>query len=160
MRRMTFSLIPAISLLLPLMTPAQGTLYVSNLGAIPNANGATLDNLTNMEGDPCEILLPLIGFYMETNTVVTLTNDDVTGDFDEDYLNLIVPQPATNSTYADGSVVAATNFVAIGSSGYYGAQITVTNSGVHTVTSSQPAGVEVYGWGYHDAYGYFGGIVQ
>jgi hypothetical protein len=60
----------------------------------------------------------------------------------------------------DGLHISATNFVAIGTSGYYGAQITVTNSGVHTVTSSQPIGVQVYGFGDDDAYGYFGGIVK
>jgi len=60
----------------------------------------------------------------------------------------------------DGSLVAATNFVAIGTSGYYGAQISATNSGTHTFTSSQPVGVQVYGWGVFDAYGYFGGVVK
>jgi hypothetical protein len=60
----------------------------------------------------------------------------------------------------DNSVVAATNFVAIGSNGYAGAQITVTTAGIHTVTSLQPVGVEVYGWGQTDAYGYFGGVVK
>jgi hypothetical protein len=63
-------------------------------------------------------------------------------------------------TVVDGSLVAATNFVAIGSSGYYGAQITITTSGAHTVTSSQPVEVQVYGWGYTDAYSYFGGVVK
>ena len=75
-------------------------------------------------------------------------------------MNIIVPQSATNSTWVDGSLIAATNYVPIGTSGYYGAQITVTNSGAHTVTSSQPVGVEVDGWGDYDAYGYFGGIVR
>jgi hypothetical protein len=60
----------------------------------------------------------------------------------------------------DGSIVASTNFVAIGNSGYYGAQITITNSGKHTVTSSQPVGVQAYGFGNDDAYGYFGGVVK
>jgi hypothetical protein len=44
--------------------------------------------------------------------------------------------------------------------GLFAAQITVTNTGVHTVSSSQPVGVEVYGWGKADAYGYFGGVVK
>jgi hypothetical protein len=74
--------------------------------------------------------------------------------------NLIVPQSGTNSAYVDNSLVIFTNFTAIGMSGYYGAQITITNSGAHTVTSSQPVGVEVYGWGEADAYGYFGGLVK
>ena len=68
-------------------------------------------------------------------------------------------QSATNSTWVDGSLVAATNYVAICTSGYCGAQVSVTN-GVHTVTSSQPVGVQVYGWGYCDAYGYFGVVVK
>ena len=41
-----------------------------------------------------------------------------------------------------------------GTGGFY------SGNGVHTVTSSQPVGVEVYGWGFCDAYGYFGGIVK
>ena len=77
----------------------------------------------------------------------------------ESNVNIIVPRSATNSTFVDTNLVAVTNFVAIGTSGYYGAQIVVTN-GVHTVTSSLPVGVEVYGWGYCDAYGYFGGVVK
>ena len=48
----------------------------------------------------------------------------------------------------------------IGANGFYGARITVTNGGAHTVVSSQPVGVEVYGWGDADAYGYFGGVVK
>ena len=112
------------------------------------ANGAGFDHsIAPFEGDPCEILLPPTGHYLLTNTVVTLTNDGVTGDFDENFLNLIVAQSAITNTLVDGSTIAATNFVPIGTSGYYGAQITVTNSGAHTVTSSQPVGVEVYGWG-------------
>ena len=58
----------------------------------------------------------------------------------------------------------ATNFVPIGTSGYYGAQRPLTNdvfgATTHTVTSSQPIGVQVYGFGYTDAYAYFGGLVK
>jgi hypothetical protein len=75
-------------------------------------------------------------------------------------LNLITTQSAITNTVVDGVAVSATNFVAIGTSGYYGAQITITTNGVHTVTSSQPVGVEIYGWEDADAYGYFGGIVK
>ena len=121
------------------------------------ANGFNFDNIT---GDPCEILLTPAGHYLQTNTVFTLPNDGITGDFPENYLNIIVPQSALTNTWVDGSTVDATNFVPIGTSGYYGAQITVTNSGVHTVASSQPVGVQVYGFIYTDAYGYFGGLVK
>jgi hypothetical protein len=124
------------------------------------ANGDYFDGPLYAYGDPCEILLPPTGHYLETNTVVALPNDNVTGDFAENFLNLIVPQSATTNTFVDGSIVAATNFVAIGMSGYYGAQFTVTNSGTHRVTSSSPVGVQVYGFGTFDAYSYFGGMVK
>ena len=123
-------------------------------------NGYQFDNPPNFDGDPCEILLPPTGRYLATSIVATPPNDDMTGDFDENFLNLMVPQSATNSTWVDGTLVSVTNYIAIGTSGYYGAQITITNSGAHSVTSSQPVGVEVYGWGLTDAYGYFGGIVK
>jgi hypothetical protein len=98
---------------------------------------------------------------LTTNTVITPTPPlDSSASFTENYLNVITAQSAITNTLVDGSHIAATNFVAIGSSGYYGAQITLTNSGVHKVTSSQPVGVEVYGFGNHDAYGYFGGVVK
>ena len=90
-----------------------------------------------------------------TNTVATPS-----AGFDENYLNLIVTQSGITNTLVDGSSISATNFVPIGGSGYYGAQHTMTNSGAHTVSSSKPVGVEVYGWGYADAYGYFGGVVK
>ena len=124
------------------------------------ANGSNFDHGAEpFEGDPCEILLPPTGHWLLTNTVFTLPNDNTNGDFDENFLNLIVAESAITNTLVDGSHIATTNFVAIGSSGYYGAQISVTN-GVHTVTSSRPVGIEVYGWGEYDAYGYFGGIVK
>ena len=112
------------------------------------------------EADPCEILLSPPGHWLITNVVFTLPDDDIAGAFDENFLNLIVFQAATNDTRVDGLQIVATNFVAIGASGYYGVRITIASSGVHTVTSSQPVGVEVYGWGNTDAYGYFGGIVK
>jgi hypothetical protein len=82
-------------------------------------------------------------------------------DFDQNYLNIIVPQQAITNTFLDGTIVSATNFTSIGISGYYGAQLSVTNaSGIHIITCSQPIGVEAFGWGITDSYGYFGGIVK
>jgi hypothetical protein len=105
-------------------------------------------------------LLPPTGYYLETNIVYSLPNDNTNGDFYESFLTIIAPQSATNSTYVDGLLVTATNFIAITNSGYYGAQLAVSNNSVLRVTSSQPVGVEVYGWGVNDAYGYFGGLVK
>jgi hypothetical protein len=114
------------------------------------ADGATLGG---DPGDPCEILLPPISHCLMTNIVV------IPGGFDLNYLNLIVPQSAITNTILNGSFVAATNFLAIGTSGFFGAQIPVTN-GVWKVTSSQPVDVEVYGFSFRDAYGCFGGIIK
>jgi hypothetical protein len=124
------------------------------------ANGAASDHgVEPFKGDPCEILLPPTGHYLCTNVVYTLPNDGVTGGFDKNFLNIIVAQSATTNTLLDSSILAASNFMVIGTSGYCGAQVPVTN-GVHTVTSSQPVWVEAYGWGSWDAYGYFSGIVK
>jgi hypothetical protein len=127
------------------------------------ANGARFDSPTNTDGDPCEILLPPTGHYLQTNVVYIpyylYSLPPYGSAFDNNYLNLIVPQSALTTTAVNGSIVAATNFVAIGSSGYYSAQMPATNK-VYKVTSSQPVGVEVYGFGNFDAYGYFGGIVK
>jgi hypothetical protein len=117
------------------------------------ANG---QELSGVPGDPCEILLPPTGHYLAANTVFAPINDI---GLDEHYLNLIVAHSGITNVSVDGSTIAAANFVAIGTSGYYGAQWPVTN-GVHTVTGSLPVGVEVYGFGLNDAYGYFGGLVK
>ena len=126
------------------------------------ANGEYFDTPANGYGDPCEILLPPTGHYLETNVVYAPTGLDYYGNpfgFTNHYLNIIVPQSAITNTFVDALPLAATNFVAIGGSGYYGAQVSVTN-GTHTVTSSRPVGVEVYGFGFYDAYGYFGGVLK
>jgi hypothetical protein len=128
------------------------------------ANGFATDSQGVWTGDPCEVLLPPTGRYLQTNIVFSLPNDDLTGDFYENHVNIIVPQTALTNTWLDGSAVDATNFVPIGTSGYYGAQLPLTNDGsgatTHTVTSSQPIGVQAYGFGYTDAYSYFGGLVK
>ncbi len=122
------------------------------------ANGEYFDNPPNENGDPCEILLAPTDRYLETNIFFTL--DNITEDFAANYLTIIVPVSAITNTFVDSLQVSATNFVAIGTSGYYGATIKETTSGTHTVTSSQPVGVLIYGFGQYDAYSYFGGIVK
>ena len=68
-----------------------------------------------------------------------IDNYNVPYDFVTNFLNLIVTQSATNSTFLDDSIVAATNFVPIGMTGYYGAQISVT-SGTHIITFTMSDG--------------------
>ena len=85
---------------------------------------------------------------------------DATGDFAMNWLNIIVTRLAMTNTLVDGVPLTTNDFMPISTSGYYGARFSLTNSGPHTVTSSQPVGVEVYGFGFYDAYGYFGGVVK
>jgi hypothetical protein len=125
------------------------------------ANGPGYDNPSNRYGGVCEILLPSAGQYSTSYTVYSLPQDFVTGDFTNNFLNIIVTDSALSATTLDTTNVnlITTNFVAIGSSGYSGAQIPVS-PGAHTVSSSQPVEVEVYGFGYFDAYGYIGGVMD
>jgi hypothetical protein len=116
------------------------------------ANGTVFDSQL---GDPCEILVPSTGHYLETNTIITPI-----GEFTSNYINIIVAQTAINNTLVDSSHLSASNFVQIGTTGYYGLRYTVTSSGTHTVVSSQPVSVDAYGWGITDAYGYSGGMVK
>jgi hypothetical protein len=92
---------------------------------------------------------------LATNTVAT----PLFSGFSSNYLNIIVNQSAITDTLLDGLALPASNFVAIGTSGYYGAQVPVA-TGPHTVSSSQPVCVQVYGFGDFDAYGYLGGLVK
>jgi hypothetical protein len=74
-------------------------------------------------------------------------------------VNLIVAQSGISATLLDGATVPATNFVAIGSSGYSGARLSVS-SGTHIISCSEPIEVEVYGLGYLDGYAYIAGVTS
>ena len=62
------------------------------------ANGGDFDHPETHFGDPCMILLPPAGHYLQTNIVCTPTYDP---GFDENFLNIIVAQSGTNSTFLD-----------------------------------------------------------
>ena len=108
------------------------------------------DETDNGIGDPCEILLPSTGHYLTSCTVAIPTNDYVTGDFDTNFLNVIVPQSAIATTIMDGVAITnfapLANFEQVGSSDYSAARIPVAPGSTHTISSSQPVEVEVYGF--------------
>ena len=97
-------------------------------------------------------------------------DDGVSGDFDGNFLNLIVPQSAITNTFVNGSsitnLVAITNFMAITNSGYSAARVSVAAGTNYTISCPQPVEVQVYGFagslytGFYDAYGYIGGITN
>ena len=103
------------------------------------------------------MLLPPAGYFLAINTVFALPDDNFNGDFNTNYISLIVAQAGVSTTLLNGAPVTSSNFIAIGSSGYYCAEIPITNA-VNTVSNSQPIEVQVYGWGVFDAYSYIGGI--
>jgi hypothetical protein len=70
------------------------------------------------------------------------------------YLNITSPTTNTGSVLVDGAPVAS--WVPIPGTLFSGAQVSVTN-GVHTVSSTLPIGLMVYGFGNADSYGYLGG---
>ena len=83
-------------------------------------------------------------------------------------MTLIVPQAAIPNTYVDGVLASSETinpFLAIGATGYSGAQVqfSTTAAATHVITSSQPIGIEVYGYfrsSSADSYGYEGGRSQ
>jgi hypothetical protein len=99
-------------------------------------------NDPNVIGDPCEILLPPTGHYLTSCTVSIPTNDNVTGDFVTNFLNLIVPRSAILTTMMDGTAitnfVTLANFGQVGSSAYSAARIPVAPGSTHRISSSQP----------------------
>jgi hypothetical protein len=105
-------------------------------------------------GDPCEIMLPSTGNYLNSYVIATAPESDFTNNF----VNLIVAQSGISTTLLDGIAVATNAFTRVGGSGYAAARFSVTAGTNHTVSSSQPIEVEVYGFGNADAYGYIGGI--
>lgn len=76
--------------------------------------------------------------------------------FSGNFVNVVIPTSAVNSVKLDGADVTAGLFAQIGSSAFSGAQIDLT-AGSHTMTSSTPFGISIYGFGSYDSYGYPGG---
>ena len=116
------------------------------------SNGQSFDNDGNTNGDPFQMLIPPAEQYLPSYTVSTPAEG-----FNPNFINVIAPNSAVGSVQVDGTAIPASDFTAIGSSGFSGAQVEV-GLGSHTVTSSQPIGVHSYGFGSFDSYGYPGGL--
>jgi hypothetical protein len=114
------------------------------------SNSSDYDRVDN--SDPFMVLVPATSSYVNTYTVQIPT----TG-FPANYINVVVPAAAVGQMTLDGTVVQ-TQFSPVGASGYAYAQISVTATGPHTISSQNgtPFGVIVYGWNLYDAYGYPG----
>jgi len=111
------------------------------------------DGYNNTNGDPYLMLVPPPDRYLSQYQVYSGV-DYVYGM--DNYLNMIVPNASIGSVLLDGTAVSAASFTAIGTSGYSGAAVSVV-TGTHQVTGPSSFGLQVYGVGHDDGYGYMGG---
>jgi len=112
------------------------------------SNGTTFDNVTS---DPFMMLVSPTEQFLSDYTFTTPASG-----FGENFVNVVTPTAAVADVKLDGATVPAGDFTPIGSTGYSGAQLDLT-LGSHTVTSSKPLGIYVYGFDQADSYGYPGG---
>lgn len=101
--------------------------------------------------DPFMMLIPPYEQFLASYTIATPASG-----FSKHFINLVVPQIAIGDVKLDGVVIPAGRFTAVGTSGFYTAQLTVT-AGSHTIDGNYPVGVHSYGFGSYDSYGYAGG---
>jgi uncharacterized protein (TIGR02145 family) len=104
-------------------------------------------------GDPFMMLLLPKEQYLTDYTIINVMG---VSPFSSHWVNLVAPDFALGTIFKDGILIPAGSFTQIGTSGFYGAQLSVTQ-GSHTFNSVHPFGVSVYGWRTVDSYGYPGG---
>lgn len=125
-------------------------------------------NIQQTISDPMMMIIPQVeqfgNFYRFIN-IQSYEFDQMNGTtpvfqkvYDEQYLTIVAPQTTLNDITLDGMKVQVNRFEKIGNSNYYFATITDLRDGVHTLLSKYPVGIYVYGYGYANSYGYFGGM--
>ena len=113
------------------------------------SNSTTYDGVTS---DPFEMLIPPYEQWLTSYTVTTPSSG-----FSINYINVAAPSAAVGTITLDGALIPASRFTPIGSSGFSGAQLPVS-LGAHSLASTFPFGVTVYGFATADSYGYPGGF--
>jgi|GEM_PF-4553565 len=111
--------------------------------------GQTYDNVN---ADPFMMIAPPTEQFSNSYTIATPE-----AGFTSHYINAVVKKSSITTVQLDGSPVSAELFKPIGTSNYSGAQIPITK-GSHHISSNEPFGISVYGFGYFDSYGYTGGM--
>lgn len=115
------------------------------------SNGSGFDNVTS---DPFMMLIPPFEQFLNNYTITTPASG-----FSGNFVNIVTASFALGSIDLDGEPIPAEDFVAIGSSGFFGAQVPIS-LGSHNLTSPFPFGAFVYGFDSFDSYGYPGGASQ
>ncbi|WP_422491401.1 DUF642 domain-containing protein [Endozoicomonas sp. ALE010] len=111
-------------------------------------------NSDGIISDPFMMLVPPAEQFLKSYTFASL--EESLG-FVNNYVNVVVPKDNINSIVLDGEIISSDQFEDIGNSGFSGAQIKVSE-GSHTISSPNPFGIYVYGFGSYDSYGYPGGM--
>ncbi|MDX8340882.1 T9SS type A sorting domain-containing protein [Draconibacterium sp. IB214405] len=102
-------------------------------------------------GDPMMMVIPPQDQFLKGYIVTTPLN------FASHYLNIVAPSYGYSNITMDGTVIPASEFTEIGSSGYYGARIEISE-GNHTILGAMPFGVFSHGVNPYNSYGYAGGM--
>jgi uncharacterized repeat protein (TIGR01451 family) len=113
------------------------------------SNGTSFDGVTS---DPFMMLVPPAEQFLASYTVTTPASG-----FSINYINLVVPDGAVGQVELDGTPVPASSYTPIGSTGFSGAQVSVS-LGTHNLTGPLPFGAFMYGFDQADSYGYPGGL--
>jgi hypothetical protein len=105
----------------------------------------------NVTSDPFFTLLPPDEQFLNHYVVSAGTSN-----IPINFVNIVSPTSNTGTVQVDGATVSGALWNVIPSTTFSGAKVPVS-SGVHSVNSTGPVGVMVYGFGSFDSYGYLGG---
>ena len=111
------------------------------------ANGS---GFSGNPGDPFMMLIPSLEQFLAGYTLTTVSG------FVAHYINIVAPKAVVGLLTLDGVAIPAAQYTAIGTSGFSGAQIKVTD-GSHTLAAKLAFGAFQYGFNSDDSYGYPGG---
>ncbi len=121
-----------------------------------------LDNVGQEFGDPFMMFIPPVEQFMRRYLVTNaITFEENAGNwqevYQEQYVLLTIPTESIQQTRVDNNTVNASDFRPIGTSGYSFGVVNVVG-GVHDVVSDTVFGINVFGYGGANSYGYVGGM--
>jgi hypothetical protein len=124
---------------------AVGTFMLGGSLADPNAQPP------NQEGDPSESMFASVEQF-RSNYIFLAPND-----YEESYVD-IVAAPGTSLTLDGAPVTASAQAVGTGAYGIIRVALGQGQNGAHSLTASEPIGIQVIGYGAYTSYQYPGGL--